>query len=53
MSIPFSFPTLQITELAPFLPSVATELLPTMSMRLISRIWARAVRDLYIAEQPQ
>jgi len=37
-----------LRELLPFLPSVATELLPGISERLLSRIAARAVRDLYI-----
>lgn len=38
----------QASELAPFLPAVATELLPSISSRLISRISARVVRDLYV-----
>ncbi len=35
-------------ELLLFLPAVVTELLPGISERLLSRLAARAVRDLYI-----
>ena len=35
-------------ELGPYLPAVATELLPTVTYRLFSRIAARAMRELYI-----
>ena len=37
-----------VRELGPFLPAVASELLPGISERLLSRIAARAVRDLYV-----
>lgn len=37
-----------LQELMPFLPAVATEVLPQLTQRLVSRIAARAVRELYI-----
>lgn len=37
-----------LQEMAPFLPAVATQLLPSISERLLSRITARAVRELYV-----
>lgn len=35
-------------DLLPFLPAVATEVLPQLTQRLASRIAARALRELYI-----
>lgn len=35
-------------DLLPFLPAVATEVLPQLTQRLASRITARALRELYI-----
>lgn len=37
-----------VRELGPLLPAVASELLPGISERLLSRLAARAVRDLYV-----
>ena len=37
-----------LQELLPFLPAVATEVLPQLSQRLVSRVAARALRELYI-----
>lgn len=38
-------------ELAPFLPTLATEILPDLFERLSSRLVARAIRDLYTFEK--
>lgn len=37
-----------LQELAPYLPAVMTQLVPSISERLLSRVTARAVRELYI-----
>lgn len=37
-----------IRDLLPFLPSVATQILPELSSRLFSRITARFVREVFI-----
>jgi hypothetical protein len=37
-------------EMLPFLPAVATEILPELSRRLLSRIAARSIRELYAPE---
>lgn len=39
-----------VNELLPVLPTVATEILPELTGRLLSRITARVVRDLYTIE---
>lgn len=39
---------LVLQELLPFLPSVATEMVPQLTERLVSRILARTLRELYI-----
>lgn len=37
-----------LRELLPFLPAVATEMVPQLTERLISRILARTIRELYV-----
>jgi aarF domain-containing kinase len=37
-----------VRDLLPFLPSVATQILPELSSRLFSRITARFVREVFI-----
>lgn len=39
-----------ISELMPVLPELATELLPEVSSRLVSRTAARTIRDIYVRE---
>ena len=38
-----------LQELMPFMPEVAREVLPQLVERLISRITARALRDVYVS----
>lgn len=37
-----------LAELLPVLPTVASEMLPELSRRLLSRVSARLVRELYV-----
>ena len=39
-----------VSELMPVLPELATELLPEVSSRLVSRTAARTIRDIYVRE---
>lgn len=39
---------LLVADLLPVLPTVATEILPELAQKLVSRVGARFVRELYI-----